>query len=341
MNVIRNTNERSIVTIRPFLRPMQLATAALLLTSSLAHAAISGTASLLDLQLTLSGPDGVTGTYPGLLPTGSSDWYPNLGLGVTQAGTTDPQVFTTSLPDLESSSTSDLVHVGDRSDVAWVSAAAGPSGLSTTLQYSVPGAAPVVEGLDPTVFRAEAGLFNSAGLTGDLEADPVLGGFWLAANSTATVTGTVATKAAVDMSDAPGSEGTGVSVYVTGNVVLWQAPDGGSLGLSAQTNEANRQIFEASSELHYDPLTSTANDTSVEGSQTFSLSVSNSSASGQWVILMGDLMIDAFLTPVVVVDPSGGGSLIPEPDTWALMGLGLVGIAGVSARRRQRPASAS
>lgn len=320
------------MTFRPIMRHAQLTTAALLLTSSLAHAAISGTASFLDLQLTLSGPDGVTGTYPGLLPTGNGDWHPNLGLAVVQPGSAELQGVTTALPTSEFSAPSELAHEGLRGDAAKVSAITGPNGLSTTFHYNVPIAAPVVEGLATTVFRAEAGLFNDVVGTRDFEVEPVLGGFWLAANSTATVTGTIATNAALDMT---GSESTGVSLYVMGNLMLWQAPEGGTLAQSAQANEANRQIFEASSELHYDPLTSAVSNTSVDGTQSFSLSVSNSSASGQWVILMGDLMVDVSLTPAVIVDPIGGGSVIPEPGTWALMGLGLVGISAV-ARCRQR-----
>lgn len=180
-------------------------------------------------------------------------------------------------------------------------------------------------GLAPTSFVAN--MISGEGV--DPFEIPVFGGIALAPGSQATLTGTMSLDGRLTFPD----ELADLSVYdalidVDMLSVLMQVPEGSTLNNAMDVDAANFQITELNWEGKLQG--SLAQNTPVADSRikSFSMTVTNTSDVSTWLVVS----TESSLSLNFHVQAAGN---VPEPSTWALMGLGLVGISAV-ARRRQR-----
>jgi hypothetical protein len=310
-----------------------LALATLLSALPAKAASISASLSMSNLQLTLTDPDGQSTSYPEMAPTGDIKWQPSLILLLKDANNT-LLAQGAELPTPDADSPVVMTMTGPQELVSFSSTASTSTGINSSLQYDRT-VSPTEGIVASTVsFSSEGGISNavmrdSVNGIADFGNIPVTGGFWLSAHSTATLTSTFSGSVQLDNQDGAFDLNQPASASGLGTSILLMIPD------SYLIYNLDPGFFQvASAELSLNLQAQTPGQgpqQSFQEAQLLSVSINNPLDVGQWVLVGSSLQAYGNFTPTTTPAPS-----IPEPGTWALMGLGLVGIAGASARRRQR-----
>jgi hypothetical protein len=167
----------------------------------------------------------------------------------------------------------------------------------------------------------------------DFMHQPVHGGIWVAAGETVTLSGNSTSLVSLDTGDFATTQiPFSADILAGGAMLVGLARDGGSLSDATlsdpQGGSASKVIFDSSLSVHA-PLSDSLDE-------FISASLTNTSGEGRWLVLGVGGLIDVALTSASPSVTPPGGSLVPEPGTYALMGLGLVGVALAARRQRAR-----
>jgi hypothetical protein len=167
----------------------------------------------------------------------------------------------------------------------------------------------------------------------DFMHQPVHGGIWVAAGETVTLSGNSTSLVSLDTGDfATTQVPFSAEILADGAMLFGLVQDGGSLSDATlsdlQEGTASKVIFDSSLNVHA-PLSDSQDE-------FISASLTNTSGEGRWLVLGVGGIIDVALTSASPIVTPPGGSLVPEPSTYALMGLGLVGVALAARRQRAR-----
>lgn len=164
----------------------------------------------------------------------------------------------------------------------------------------------------------------------DVMSAPVHGGIWVAAGDTITLTGKLTSSITLDPGDfAQTSTPFSADVLAGGAVVFGLVKDGSNLSESTISDPSGS----TASEVMFDSNLSANAPLSDTHADLIVSSLTNTSSEGRWLVFGLGSLIHVGLTSAT---PTGGGGLIPEPATHALMGLGLVGVALAARRQRAR-----
>ncbi len=307
--------------------------------SPVAHAATTASYQWTDLSLSITDADGNTTVNNGFVATGDSLWQNSLFLAHTTPEIANYDIFdATPLPTLQNTTLVRDLGVANAKVDLGVSASGLPS-FSVALN-SLPGVPlssagqsnpfSLVGGFAPLFFQQYLQAADAS-----LDETPVGGGIWLDAGSTVTLSGIATATVSLDTADFEKlADGAHHAISAFGSIVMGLSPDGAPILNYGPADEGLAEGPEVTLSTARLPAGGLFQDTRTS---VVSASLTNTSGSGQWLIVATSGVVD--LTRVsspIITPPTGGGNLIPEPGTYALMGLGLVGVALAARRQHAR-----
>lgn len=310
-----------------------------------AHAATTATYAWTDLQLSITDGQGQTTFIQGFETTGESPWQNTLSLLAGSSSNFNVE-FAAQAPQPTLSSTTLNENLG---------AALGQVVLDTSVtntlitQLLSLAETPLLGANGPQPYFLQGAivpLFDHQYIESNgeyLGPTVVSGGIWVAPGSTVTLSGMSSANITLDPKDFDWTSGLAQgSLSARGYMSLGLFPDGAD-------------FFEPGSDFGPDDFVS------IDGTEILDLSVSlqdqqagflrqearngfvsnsvtNHHSEGRWLqtFIHGLVMVDGRFGAQNSPPSTGGESLIPEPSTYALMGLGLVGVATAARRQRQR-----
>lgn len=314
------------------------AACAVFLMAPMAHAATTASYEWADLSLSITDANGNITFNNGFVTSGDSLWQNSLLLARTT-----PEIANYDFVDVTPLSTAQTATLARELGVANATvdfgvSSSGQSSFSVALN-SLPGVPlagsgqsnsfTLVGGLAPLFFQQYLQVADDS-----LEATPIRGGIWLDAGSTVTLSGKATATVSLDTSDFEGlADGVHHAITAFGSIEMGLIPDGEAVGNFGPSEEGIAQGPVLTLSTASSPGGGVLQDTQ---SRFVSASVTNTSDAGQWLLIapFGALDLARVSAPIITPPPANGGSLVPEPSTYALMGLGLVGVA--FAARRQR-----
>lgn len=323
-----------------------LACAALFCAAS-AHAAISVQGQASGITLVITEASGAQSIYPGMQAQGDALWHPALTLYEAQGSDT----LLSNAP-LETTDGSSSLNSSLPFGQAQVNANIGGSQLTTSFSYVSPSytseqlallqtATTSIElrALDVNVSAVGAispAVLGSPELLEQGILPPTTGGFWLAPGAEARLSGTLFLSASVSADELLGQAAgpilrARVLADISAHMTL--VGDGGSLFGDTLLPPEMAPFADTGYRLDWNGSIFGNRNTAPQStnvSETFSVSVTNTSSQGLWLLTSIGSGVSGFQNFLPSPAPA-----IPEPGTWALMGLGLVGISAV-ARRHQR-----
>jgi len=311
--------------------------------SPVAHAATTATYEWTDLRLSITDADGKTAINQRFETTGDSNWQNTLSL-MSRKSSSSSLDFAASVPQPSLSSTTLSKNLGPAFGQVILDTS---TTNNVTIQLTSLAETPLF-GANASQGYALGGALDSAFnykysiSTGDfLEPSLVRGGIWVQPGSTVTLSGTSTTSITLDAGDFDWASGlTQGSLTSAGYVGFGLFPDGADV-FEPGLDLADFVLLDGAEILN---LTTIPQDKQTgllvrdTRSNFVSGSVTNKSAEGRWLQfhVEGVVFVDGRFGAGITPPPGGGGSLIPEPSTYALMGLGLVGMALAARRQRVR-----
>ena len=328
----------NLVSMRTLALALGLASAVFVM-SPVAHAATTATHQWADLGLSITDANGNTTANNGFASTGDSIWQSGFFLGYSASNIGDvdnydmtPQPVlqnTTLVRDLGVASGQVTLSLNDSGKASITTELNSLPGVPLSSASSSDGSS-LAGGLAPVFFQRYLTSTDSS-----LDDTPVTGGIWLDAGSTATISGHSTAAVSLDPTDFEGlTESAFGQISAYGIIDLGLISDGGLIGAGPEVSELTDGVSATVKFLAREP-----GNGPLQNTQTgfFSASITNDSGAGQWLIFdtIGVIDVVRGFAPVITPPPTGG-NLIPEPSTYALMGLGLVGVALAARRQRAR-----
>lgn len=325
-----------------------LACAAMLLCAS-AHAALSVQGQASGITLVITEASGAQSIYPGMQPQGDALWHPALTLYESQTADTllsnaplntagGSASLSTSLPFGQAQVSADIAGGQLTTSFSYVS----PSYTSEQLALLQTATTNLeLEGLNvdlSTVGAVAPALLGSPEALAQDILPPTTGGIWLAPGAEARLSGTLSLSASVSADELQGQAAgptMWTNVLADTTALMTLVADGGTLFGNAQLPPEMEPFAITEHRLYWIGGFNGGADTAPQSSnvsETFSVSVTNTSDQGLWLLTS----IGSGVSGLQRFYPAPPTAAVPEPGTWALMGLGLVGIAAASARRRDR-----
>lgn len=318
------------------------ALAAGLALSASAQASFNATTAVSNLRLTITDANGTVQSLPGgLMPSGEIGWQPVSGILVGPYVDDRTAWDSTTSPVSEGQAPSSQ-SLSWRDGTMSLTTSSSDLGLSLTTEFtSAPATFFAPETGQARSFYSRVGWFPSVGFDAqteeqatELAAKPIQGGFWLAPGSSATLMADLVVDATWRLDDMlvdPNKVTGSASVDVV--ISMLKARPGDSLDSATLTsgNDVSQESFWFEYVDEARPAASFVKST--QTTDVLSITFENTSTEGQW-------LLPAVNTSIVwetIVAPVTG--VVPEPGTWALFGLGLLGLSAAVRQQRQRTLS--